>query len=259
MSAPAVPPRSPASVPTPRPGQLRDRGAVRHDTIDVARWTVSGTAKVATDATIGDLRLRGLVSVGGRLRAGTVRGEGTLEVAGPIEVAQSLSLKGTLRANAPVHAGSLTIGGTVRAAGPLTIDGTASVTGLLESPSLAAGAAQLVGGARIPGTVAVPTFFARLRETSRFGPIIGRSVVLYGKVPNVVDKVLFHECDVTVDRIEAETVNLEGVDVRFVRAPQVVLGRYCHVTEVEGTIVRQHPSSFVGPESRTPPPYGLRR
>lgn len=259
MSTPAVPAGAPASVPTPRAGLLRDRGAVRHDTIDVARWTVNGTAKVAAHATVGDLRLRGLVSVGGRLGAGAVRGEGTLEVAGPIEVARSLSLKGTLRAGAPVHAGSLTIGGTVRATGPLTIDGTAAVTGLLESPSLAAGGVQLVGGARIPGPVAASTFFARLRETSHFGPIVGRSVVLYGKVPNIVDKVLFHECDVTADRIEAETVNLEGVDVAFVRAPQVVLGRYCHVTQVEGTIVRQHPSSFVGPESRTPPPYGLRR
>jgi len=62
-----------------------------------------------------------------------------------------------------------------------------------------------------------------------------------------------------VDRIEAESVKLEGVKVAFVRAPQVILGRGCHVTEVDGTIVRRHPSSHVGPESRSLPPYGLRR
>ncbi len=259
MSTPVAPSAPLAPNPAPRPGILRDRGAVRHDGIEVARWTVNGTSKIAKDATVGDLRIRGLVVVGGRLGAGAVRGEGTLEVVGPIDVAQALSLKGTIRAGASVHAGSLAIAGTLRAAGPLTTDGPASVTGLLEVPSLAAGGAQLQGGARIPGPVAALTVFARLRETSRFGSIVGRSVVLYGRVPNVVDKVFPHAWDVTVDRIEAETVSLEGVDVAFVRAPQVTLGRSCHVTQVEGTIVRQHPSSFVGPESRTPPPYGLRR
>lgn len=257
---------TPAAVATPvppltprQPGILRDGGATRHDAVDADRWIVRGTAKVAKDVAVGDLRLRGVVSVGGKLRARAVAGRGALEIAGPVEIGGELSLNGSLRAGASVHAGSLTIDGAVRSAGSISVDGPASLTGSVECPRLSAASVQVNGGAQIPGPIATTTFFARLRETSRFGPIAGRSVVVYGKVPTIVDKALFHESSVTVERIEAETVSLEGVEAAFVRAPQVALGRYCHVTEVEGTIVKQHPSSFVGPESRTPPPFGLRR
>jgi hypothetical protein len=100
---------------------------------------------------------------------------------------------------------------------------------------------------------------ATFREASELGPIEARSVRLRGTLPNLVDKVFFHERKVVVERIDAESVDLAGVEVALVRAPKIVLGRGCHVTTAEGTIVSQHPSSTVGPESKSPPPFGLRR
>jgi cytoskeletal protein CcmA (bactofilin family) len=259
MAASTAPPAAPPAAGVPRPPLLRDRGANRHDSVVAARWIVEGTSKVGKDVRVDELRLNGRLSVGGRLSATRVRGRATLEVAGPVEVAESFVLKGSVRTGATVHAGSAEIAGSLRAPGSCTVDTSASIDGLVEVPGLVARSLQVYGGARIPGTVRTDTLFARLREASTFGVVTGRSVQMYGKVPNLVDKVFFHECDVRVDRIEADAVTLEGVDAEFVRSPQITLGRYCHVTRVEGTIVRQHPSSFVGPESRTPPPYGLRR
>ncbi len=253
----------PAPSTAPSPGRvrgptLRDRGVVRRDSLATTRWSVAGTAKIARDASVGQASFRGLVTVGGKLTAEALGGRGTLEVEGPIEVAGALRIAGTVRGASTLHAGDADVDGTLRLGGALRVDRNGSVRGLLETPSASAAFLTLSGGARVPGRLDAPTLFAELRDTSSFGPIFGRSVVIRGWVPNVVDKVFFRDTAITVERIEAEQVTLEGVDVEFVRAPQVVLGRDCHVARVEGTIVRQHPSSYVGPESRTAPPYGLR-
>ncbi|HXY47099.1 MAG TPA: hypothetical protein VEK13_04295 [Thermoplasmata archaeon] len=240
-------------------GTVSDRGTVRRDSVTAARWTVSGTAKIAKDVRAGAIGLRGLVTIGGQLSASTVRGRGTLEVQGPIEVEGPLTLDGSLRAAASVHSAELEVTGSVRCAGPLKIDRLCSVHGILEASGVTAGILRIKGSAQLPGRVEVGALDTELRETSAFGSIVGRAVQVRGKVPNVVDKALFHERTVTIDRIEAESVSLEGVDAGFVRSPQILLGRGCHVAQIEGTVVRQHSSSYVGPESRTPPPYGLRR
>ena len=62
-----------------------------------------------------------------------------------------------------------------------------------------------------------------------------------------------------MDRIEAETVVLSGVNVGYLRANQIVLGRDSEVTRVDGAIVSCHPTSHVGPVSRSAAPYGLTR
>lgn len=257
-AAPASPPAS-AALDTPRASTVRDRGTVRLDSIRARRWSVSGTAKVVRDVEVDELRARGLLSVGGRLAVGSLDGRGAIEVEGPLEARGPVTFSGPVHA-ARAHVGSLDVRGIVRIAdGPLVVEGEGAVRGTLEAPEVAAQVLRLEGAARIPGATRVSNLHADLRETSTFGPIVGRSIWLHGKVPNLVDKVLFHECLVTVGRIEADVVDLEGVDVDFVRSPEIVLGRSCHVTRYEGTIVRQHASSAVGPESRTPPPYGLRR
>jgi cytoskeletal protein CcmA (bactofilin family) len=232
---------------------------VRRDSVAAARWTVSGTAKIAKDVRAAAIGLRGLVTIGGQLSASTVRGRGTLEVQGPIEVGGPLILSGTLRAAVSVHSADFEVTGSVRCAGPLTVDRLCSVDGVLEAAGVTAGILRIKGSAQLSGRVEAGALDAELRETSAFGSIMGHVVQVRGKVPNIVDKALFHERIVTIDRIEAESVRLEGVEAGFVRSPQIVLGRGCHVTQIEGTIVRQHSSSYVGPESRTPPPYGLRR
>jgi len=258
VTALGSPPSPSAASGSPRVPVVRDRGTVRLDAIQADRWLVTGTAKVARNVTTEELRLRGLLTVGGTLATGSLGGKGTIEVEGSVDVRGTLAMAGTLR-GAGVHAADLDVRGTLRSAGPLRIDRQGSIVGALEAPELSAPILQLDGGVRVPGRTQAGTVHAQLRETSEFGTIAARSVWLHGKVANLVDKVFFHSCTVTVGRIEAETVDLEGIDVEFVRSPQIVLGRSCHVTRVEGTIVRQHPSSFVGPESRTPAPYGLRR
>jgi cytoskeletal protein CcmA (bactofilin family) len=255
-SAPPTPPPVPASVPT---ATIRDRGTVARDAIRAARWTVDGTVKVAKDVEAQAIELRGIVTIGGRLAAGTIRGRGTLEVEGSIEVAERLKLGGRLRAMTTVRAGELDVAGDVLSTGPVRVERSAVVEGRLEAKEVTAATLQLTGAARIPGHTQATVLSATFKESSSFGTIGGKAITLRARPRNVVDKVRFRECDVTVDRIEAESVQLEEITVQFVRAPQIVLGRGCHVAGVEGTVVRQHPSSHVGPESRTPPPYGLRR
>ena len=238
---------------------MNDRGVVRRDTVTTDRWTIAGTAKVAKDVTVDALGLRGTLSIGGRLSAATLRGRGTLEVEGPIEIRGALALAGTLRAAAPVHVTDLDVRGTMRCSRALAVDRLGSIEGRLEASDVTSGILHLKGSGQIPGRIQSGAVTATLRETSTFGTIVGQTVQMHGKLPSVVDKVFFREYPVTVDRIEAESVSLEGVEAAFVHAPQIALGRGCHVTEVEGTVVRRHPSSYVGPESRTPPPYGLRR
>lgn len=256
MSSPsALTPASPLEV----PATLDDRGTVRRDAVRAGRWSISGTAKVAGDVEVEEGRGRGQITVGGKVRAGVFLTHGTFDVTGLVEVRGLLRVRGTLRAAATVHAGDLTLAGIARSAGAVKVDRVASVVGTLDTPEVSAGAFRLKGVARIPGALRATEVSAELKETSRFGPVIAREVRIHGKPPNLVDKALFHDRVVSVERIEADSVDLEGVEVAFIRAPRIVLGRDCHVTEVEGTIVRRHPSSHVGPESRTPPPYGLRR
>lgn len=250
----------PAPVPLP-PGAevLDDRGSVRRGSVRAGRWSVSGTAKVAGDVEVGEIVSRGQLSVGGKLSAGAFRCRGTLAVTGAVDVRGPFGLHGTMHAASTVHAVNFEVDGFARCAGSLRVDRVLSVDGTLEAPDLTAGALRLQGAARLPGPVRAVEVRADLRETSEFGPVVARVVRLHGRPPNLVDKVRFRDCAVTVQRIEADSVDLEGVAVAFVRSPQIVLGRGCHVTEVEGTVVRQHPSSYVGPESRTPAPFGLRR
>jgi len=251
---------APSGTSTTPPGgaEVRDRGIVRLESIRAARWSVDGTAKVARDVDVGDVTSRGALSIGGKLVASTFQGRGSVEVEGPVDVAATLSASGELRA-ASVHAGDLEFRGIFRCAGAIRVDRLASFRGSIETAEISAQVLQLEGGARVPGTLRATSVHARLKDSSELGTIVGGSVFVHARVPNIVDRVLLHTCTVTADRIEGEVVDLEGVDVDFVRSPRITLGRDCHVTRLEGTVVRQHPSSHVGPESRSPAPYGLRR
>jgi len=254
------PPRTSAPSPTPRPlGTVTDRGTVRHDSVRAARWSVAGTAKVTGSVEVGSARVRGTLAVGGRFSADEVDARGNLEVEGPLDVRGPFSSRGTLRLAAIAHAVDLDVEGVARFAGAVTVDRTSSVRGVLVAPSFTAGVLRIAGAAHIPGRVRALSVDATFHEASELGTIEARSVRLRGTVPGLVDKVFFHERKVVVERIDAESADLAGVDVGLVRAQKVFLGRGCHVTAVEGTVVSRHPSSTVGPESKSPPPYGLRR
>jgi len=265
MAAATSPPVSP-SVPTPtvsvpraREGELRDVGTVRRDSVDAQRWSAHGTVKVTGDVSVVAATVEGTVSIAGQLRAGAFRSRGMLEVQGPVDVAGSLESSGGLHANGALHAGEADLRGECVANGAVSVDRTLVMRGHLSAPSLSAAGVSIQGEARIPGDVSASSVATRFTRDSVLGAVRGGSVSLRAKVPNLVEKVLGRQMKVTVRRVEAETVDLEGVDVQFVRSPRISLGRDAHITEYEGTIVRRHPTARVGFESRSPRPYGLWR
>jgi len=264
--APAAPPSpgpapsvTPAPAAHPRLGELHDSGTVRKESVDADRWVATGLVKVTGDTHVGEGHLDGTISLGGQLAATTVRFRGTLDVGGALNASGPLVGSGLLRAGSTVHAGSADLKGTARVAGALTVDRDLLVRGNLTAPSLTVGTLDLEGEAHVEGDVTGLSVQARLTDNSAFGAVRARTVSLRGKLPNLVEKVLGRRVTVTVERVESDEAEFEGVDVDFVRAPRITLGRDAHVTEYEGTIVERHPSSRVGFESRSPPPHGLRR
>ena len=272
MTAAPLPAETPAAAPAagrpaapttvaavPRAARVKDRGIVRHDTLRADQWRADGTVKVLHDVDVGSAHLTGSLSVGGGLSADAFRLRGALEVEGVVRVRSTGSVRGTFRAAGEVRAGDLTLDGVGRTGGTITVDRTLTVQGTLDAPSVTAGLLEIDGVVRIPGEVRALGVRAELGRRSTLGTVVARRVRLSGHVPNLVDKAFFREDRVFVGRVEADSVELEGVDVGFVRGKEIALGRNCHVTAVEGAVVRRHASSTVGPESKSPPPYGLRR
>lgn len=257
-AAPAVPP-APSPPSRPRSGALRDFGTVRRDSVDADRWTAHGTVKVTADVTLGDGDLEGNVAIAGKVTAATLRSRGSLDVEGAFDVSGIFTGSGDLRAAVTLHAGDMDFRGSVHLGGALSVDRALRVRGALSAPRLTAGAVALEGEAQIAGDLIASAVQARLTNDSSFGLVRARSVRLRGRIPNLVEKVLGRRISVTARRVEADEVELEGIDVQFVHAPKIVLGREAHITEYEGTIVRRHPTGRVGFESRSAPPYGLRR
>jgi len=261
--APATPPKTtpapPAAPPRARIPELHDAGTLHRDSVDADRWVVNGLVKVTGEVHLGDGKLVGTVAIGGRLTAANVQYHGTLDVDGAVEATGNVAGSGELRTGTTFHAIATNLRGSVRIGGAVTVDRGSTVRGSLACPSAVVGELDLDGEAHIPGELSAFTITARLNEDSSFGTVRARSVVLRAKRPNLVDKVFFRTVTVTVERVEAETTELDGVDVTFVRSPQITLGPNAHVTEYEGTIVKRHPTSRVGFESKSPRPYGLRR
>ncbi|MGI0071362.1 MAG: hypothetical protein ACRECT_04755 [Thermoplasmata archaeon] len=258
-------PATPARPASPaRAEAVRDTGTVRRESVRTSSWTARGTVKVQGDVDVGGATTVGLVAIGGRLTAGRFRARGTLEVTGPTDVRETLSLDGTVRLDGPVHAGSLDARGTLRSGGELRVDRALSISGQVEVPSARVGLLDLTGSATVPGAIdAVVSVRARFRGDSELGIVRARSVVLAGPptapIPTLWRTVFGGRARVHVGRIEAESVELSAVDVGFVHGTSIVLGPGAHVTEIEGTVVRRHATSRVGPESRSAPPHGLSR
>ena len=215
--------------------------------------------KVTGDANVGEGMLDGTITVRGKVAANAVRYHGTVDVDGLVEVAGAVSGSGTLHVGQTFHAGDADLKGTVKVEGALSVDRKLSVRGGLSAPSLAAADFALDGEAQIPGALTGTTVSARLAADSTFGSVRARSVSLRAKMPNLVQVAFWGRIQVTVDRVEADAVELEGVEVEYVRSPKITLGRNAHVTSYDGTIVRRASSSRVGYESKSRPPYGLRR
>jgi cytoskeletal protein CcmA (bactofilin family) len=253
------PTAAPTARTTPRVPRIVDRGLSFHNELRADRWQAKGTVKVSGGVDAGSAEVEGTLSVGGAMSAGTLRLRGSLEVDGAVEVRERFFARGDLHCGAAVHAGDLDWDGAARVAGAVSVDRAAKVKGSLQAPSIAAGMLEVDGAAVVPGEVRALSLLADFRHRSALGSVRAARVRVRGHVPNLLDKVFFHLDPVTVDRIEADSVELEAVDVAFVRAKEIVLGRAAHLTSFEGTVVRRHATSTVGPESKSPAPYGLRR
>lgn len=266
MTAAAPAPSAP-SVPAadlPKAGRLRDSGSVRRASVRAADWSTNGTAKVQGDVEVGTGTTIGLATIGGKLSADAFRASGTFEVVGPVEVRDTLRLDGTVHLQSVVHAGAVDFRGTLRSGGGLRVDRVLSATGSIEAPWAEVGLLDLTGTATIPGELrGLAAVRARFRGDSSIGSIRAKRVVLVGPptalIPKLMRTVFGGSGLVRVGRIEAESVEVSAVTVEFVRGNQVTLGPGSHVREVEGTIVRRHPSSRLGPESWSRPPHGLSR
>ncbi len=258
-------PKSPAAPaassppPPPREELLEDRGTCRHDAVHANRWEARGTVKISKDVAVGAADVHGTVSIGGTLLAREFRARGTLDVEGAVDVRGPMTVRGNAHFAAGLRAVDLELDGCGRVGGAVSVERTLTSHGILEAPSVTAGVLSLEGAVAVPGEIRALQLTADLPHSSTLGDVHARTVRLRGRLPNLLDKVFVREARTHVDRIEADRVELEGVDVRFVRAKEILLGRESHVTEVEGTITRRHPSSSVGPEVKSPLPYGLRR
>lgn len=256
---PATPPAGPGASPRALAARQADRGTVRHEDVRAQRWTTHGITKVVKGAEVGTGELGGTVVVGGTLVAERLTVLGSLEAHGPVTVAGRLVARGAFGAGASVRAGEATFRGPVQVAGELVVEGALTVRGALRAASVRCGRLDLRGTATVPGPVVATAVEATLVGESELGRVEGEEVRLRGPLPNVVQKVLGHDALATVERIDARSVRVEAARVGFVRAAEVVLGRNAHVGTLEGTLVRAHPTSRVGPESWSRPPPGLTR
>ena len=261
MAAATAPlPAPPASSPT-RQGAYREVGTVRHASIHAERYRLAGTGKVLADVDVTEGQFHGLMSIGGNLTADRVASEGSLEVTGDVRVADRLAAQGSLRvagaltAGAAELRGAIRIGHDVRAATLLACRGTFEVGG-----TVTAGLFAPDGRFAVERSIEAREVAGRFDGDSRVDTILATRIALRPKawlrLPLDVPP-LRPKGHLEVARIEAESVELEGVTVHYLKAPTVVLGRYCHVAQLDGHVVRQDRTSHVGFESRSPPPPGM--
>jgi cytoskeletal protein CcmA (bactofilin family) len=246
----------PPTVPTPL---VVDRGTVRHAELRAIRWRVRGISKVDRDATAGQADLGGTVIVGGRLSVGSAEVDGSLEVRGAATASDRLRLRGTLTAAATVRGRQVELEGRLRVVGELSAESALRLRGSMDLGSVRAATVDLRGSGHVRGPIDVGSADLLLTGDAQLGEIRARSLRARGPVPNPVRWALGQETQVVVERIEADTVYLEGLRATFVRSPEIRLGPAAHLLAYEGRVLRAHRTSRVGLESWSQPPTGLRR
>jgi cytoskeletal protein CcmA (bactofilin family) len=259
VSAGAAPLASGGEVGVRAPRELFDRGPVRREAVRAERWRLDGTAKVLGPIEVGQAQLEGTLVAAAGFTAESVEVRGFLEVGGPMVVRGALRTRGAFLARATVRIGEGELHGSVRLDAGIEAAHRLAVRGTLRASSLQAAELRLEGLADVPGTIRANDFEAALEGHARIGAVEAHEVRLRGHRENLLDWALLRRADLTVGRIEADRVELVAADVEFVRSPAIVLGPAAHVHRLEGSVVRAHPTSRVGPESRGTLPEGLRR
>jgi cytoskeletal protein CcmA (bactofilin family) len=234
-------------------GEIVDRLPSRRTSIRALRWTSEASAKVLGDVEVAEADLRGPASVRGTFRARSLRVNGSLDVGGELRVEERFDLSGVGRVDAAVAVGELAGDGTLEISGGFTARSAFGFRGFFTAPELRAPQLRFEGrlhvakeieGSRVQIRIDGPSSCSRIRaeglEIRRGGPPWRRG-------------------ELEVLRIDAKEAFLEGVRAEYVRTERVALGPDCHVTRVDGEIVRRHRTAHVGPESESPPPPGLTR
>lgn len=262
MATAAVPPTPPATAAL-REGAYREVGVVHHASVRAERYRLRGAGKIYGDVDVGELEVEGTLSIGGRLIADQVDLRGTIDIAGDARIATTAAMEGTIRIDGSAAATDLRSKGFLRVGGALTVEDTLATTGSFEvSGEARAGFFQPDGLVGIGGNLTARTIDGRFDGQSRIGGIVAATVRLTPRqllrLPVDLPFLRPHAA-LTVERLEADRVEIEGVTVRYLRSPAIRLGRHCHVTTLEGNLLRRDPSSHVGYESRSPPPPGLMR
>ncbi len=255
-----VAPAPAAAPPPPLTGQVLDRGTTRRESVRSQIWATDGTAKVLGNVEVGQVDLRGFVTIGGTLTSDRVLVRGELEVIGETVVQGAREVRGQCRTFANVSARDAGFDGIVHVGGALRVDRLLQSHGQLEvDASVRAGLFESDGRFEISGDLDAPRVRATLRGTSRVGTIRADDVQLKLPARPPILRSIGASASLDIDRIEANSVVIEGVTVQYIRADRIVVGRKCHVVRYDGTVVSCHSSSHLGPESRSPPPPGMSR
>ena len=238
-------------------------GAVRRDAVWAVHWSARGQTKVTGNADAEIVDVEGPLSVGGDLRAGSLRVDGPLEVLGSVIVEGPAKLDGGVRIDGGFAAHTLESSGPFLVRGALKVDGVAQFAGeVLFERDAQVGRLVGSGNLEIPGTLTADQMVFDVERDSTIGTLRASSVVVTRPAALLPFKLPFigkERPTLTVLRIEAHEVRLDGVSVEYLKAERIFLGPNCHVARVSGEVVSADPSAHVGPESRSPPPYGISR
>jgi cytoskeletal protein CcmA (bactofilin family) len=259
-AAPASPP--PSASPTPLVGSLRTTGASRVPNIRTLDWVARGFTKVVGDVEIGTGRVTGSLAVGGKFAARRLDLAGSARVDGEMRITEDLRARGSFRTGASVSARSVQLSGTVEIGGALTVDELLRWSGTLDvGQDVKANEVLFQGRLTLEGALTARAISGEVESLSSVTEIQAEWVEIRRRKPRFAIFLLppppWHELE--VQRIEAKEVHLAGVRVRHLKADRIFLGPDSHIEYVEGTILQRHKDAHVGPESESPPPYGLSR
>lgn len=209
-------------------------------------WTVRGDAKVLGEVDVGTARILGSLSVRGRLGATSLSLGSDSELFGPVTVVKRMEARGELRSGATLSVGELDVVGRLSATGAVTSTGGVRVVGAVVSPGEFRVGETFAFDAHleIEGTVTAATVDGRVRGRSRVAALVAPSVRIRRGA-----KVAGEPARLDVLRIDARSVDIEGVYCEYIRAEKVRLGPGCHVVRIDGDVTGVDRTSRVGPEA----------
>ncbi|MCI4366601.1 MAG: hypothetical protein L3K08_02495 [Thermoplasmata archaeon] len=215
-------------------GRAKVTGPVELDAITVrGDLAIAGSAKVDRWDTDGHVSVEGAASGGGAWRcAGEHRFGAALTV-------ESLDARGRLD-----------VAGALTTTGAISVVGSIDVVGDVKGASVTWSGAAAISGEVRAGSIAITTI-----GPSKVGALRANSI----RIAHKGGRFAANPAALEVLEIEGKEVHLAGVIAQHVKADRISVGPGCRLSQVDGTVVSRDPSSHIGPQSKTPRPYGLSR